>query len=178
MNYIVGMQENANYSSDAGGFARLNIKPFKSDLLSIYLQSDVLYQTVSSPIIGRYHHTWAPFYYSISFQKGCWGASYRGKIVSKQLSGSYLDAGENMSNLSVYWQKNGWRIYATDIWFLTRSRYSGYSLPTSILQSTNKTWIDDNKSMFVLGFSYDFSSGKNLKLKRKLLNKDTDTGAF
>ena len=178
MNYIVGMQENANYSSDAGGFARLNIKPFKSDLLSIYLQSDVLYQTVSSPIIGRYHHTWAPFYYSISFQKGCWGASYRGKIVSKQLSGSYLDAGENMSILSVYWQKNGWRIYATDIWFLTRSRYSGYSLPTSILQSTNKTWIDDNKSMFVLGFSYDFSSGKNLKLKRKLLNKDTDTGAF
>ena len=178
MNYIVGMQENANYSSDAGGFARLNIKPFKSDLLSIYLQSDVLYQTVSSPIIGRYHHTWAPFYYSISFQKGCWGASYRGKIVSKQLSGSYLDAGENMSNLSVYWQKNGWRIYATDIWFLTRSRYSGNSLPTSILQSTNKTWIDDNKSMLVLGFSYDFSSGKNLKLKRKLLNKDTDTGAF
>ena len=178
MNYIVGMQENANYSSDAGGFARLNIKPFKSDLLSIYLQSDVLYQTVSSPIIGRYHHTWAPFYYSISFQKGCWGASYRGKIVSKQLSGSYLDAGENMSNLSVYWQKNGWRIYAADIWFLTRSRYSGYSLPTSILQSTNKTWIDDNKSMFVLGFSYDFSSGKTLKLKRKLLNKDTDTGAF
>jgi hypothetical protein len=83
-----------------------------------------------------------------------------------------------MSNLSVYWQKNGWRIYATDVWFLTRSRYSGYSLPTSILQSTNKTWIDDNKSMFVLGFSYDFSSGKTLKLKRKLLNKDTDTGAF
>ena len=32
--------------------------------------------------------------------------------------------------------------------------------------------------MFVIGFSYDFSSGKNLKLNRKLQNKDTDTGAF
>ena len=176
--YIVGMMENANYSSDAGGFARLNINPFKNDLLTIYLQNDLVYQTVSSPIIGQYHHTYAPFYYSIRFRKGCWGASYSGKIVSKQLWGSTLDAGENLSDLTVFWQKKGWRIYATDIWFLTRSRYSSNSLPTSILQSTSKTWINDNKSMFVIGFSYDFSSGKNLKLNRKLQNKDTDTGAF
>ena len=170
--------ENANYSSDAGGFARLNIKPFKNDLLTIYLQNDVVYQTVSSPIIGQYHHTYAPFYYSIRFRKGCWGASYSGKIVSKQLWGSTLDAGENLSDLTVFWQKKGWRIYATDLWCLSRSRYSSNSLPTSILQSTSKTWINDNKSMFVIGFSYDFSSGKNLKLNRKLQNKDTDTGAF
>jgi hypothetical protein len=89
-----------------------------------------------------------------------------------------LNAGENKSHLQVFWQKNNWRIYAEDYWLFTRSRYSGNSLPTSILQSTNKTWIDDNKSMFVLGFSYDFSSGKNLKIKRKLQNKDSDTGAF
>ena len=51
-------------------------------------------------------------------------------------------------------------------------------MPTSILQSTYKTWIDDNKSMFVLGFSYDFSTGKNYKISRKLQNKDSDTGSF
>jgi hypothetical protein len=89
-----------------------------------------------------------------------------------------LNTGENRSHLQVFWQKKPLRIFARCHFFLTRARYSGNSLPTSILQSTNKTWIDDNKSMLVLGFSYDFSSGKTLKLKRKLLNKDTDTGAF
>jgi len=174
----VAMRENANYESDAGAVMRLNIKPFKNDLLKIYLQSYILYQTVSSPIIGHYHHTSLPFYYSINFRKDCWGVSYSGNVVSKKLSGSYLDAGENQSILTIFWQKKSWRIYVTDIWFLTRSRYSSYTLPTNILQSTNKTWIDDNKSMFVLGFSYDFSSGKNMKLNRKLQNKDTDTGVF
>ena len=176
--YIVGMNENANYSSDLGGSYQLTVRPFNNDVLILNMQGNVYYQTVSSPIIGHYHHTWAPLFYNISFQKGCWGAAYSGKIVSKQLSGSTLDAGENMSNLMVFWQKKGWRIYAMDFWFLTRSRYSSNSLPTSILQSAGKTWIDDNKSMFVLGFSYDFSSGKNLKLNRKLQNKDTDTGTF
>ena len=38
--------------------------------------------------------------------------------------------------------------------------------------------ICDNKSMFVLGFSYDLSTGKNLKINRKLQNKDSDTGSF
>ena len=78
----------------------------------------------------------------------------------------------------MYWQKKGWRIFAADYWLFTRSRYSGYTLPTSILQSRYKTWIDDNKSMFVLGFSYDFSSGKNLEINRKLRNKDSDKGVF
>ena len=47
-----------------------------------------------------------------------------------------------------------------------------------LLQNTYKTWIDDNKSMFVLGFSYDFSTGKSIKIDRKLRNKDSDTGSF
>ena len=176
--YIVGMNENANYSSDFGGSYMLTVKPFNSEILTLVMQGYVYYQTVSSPIIGLYHHTWAPLYFGINFRKGNWGVSYQGNIVSKRLRGSSLDAGENKSHLQVFWQKNNWRIYAEDYWLFTRSHYSGNSLPTSILQSTHKTWIDDNKSMFVLGFSYDFSSGKNLKIKRKLQNKDSDTGAF
>ena len=176
--YIVGMNENANYSSDLGGSYQFTIMPWESRVLTIFLQGYVYRQTVSSPIIGRYHHTWAPLYYGLQFRKGQWGAAYTGNIVSKRLNGSMLDAGENSSHLQVFWQKNGWRIYAADYWLFTRARYSGYTLPTSILESRYKTWIDDNRSMFVLGFSYDFSTGKNLKINRKLQNKDSDTGAF
>ena len=176
--YIVGMNENANYSSNLGGSYRLTVKPFNNEVLTLTLQGYVYYQTVSSPIIGHYHHTWAPVYYALQFRKGNWGAAYQGNIVSKQLRGPVLDAGENQAFLQVYWQKKGWRIFAADYWLFTRSRYSGYTLPTSILQSRYKTWIDDNKSMFVLGFSYDFSSGKNLEINRKLRNKDSDKGVF
>ena len=176
--YIVGTNENANYSSDLGGSYLLVVSPFKSQILTLILQGYVARQNVSSPIIGHYHHTWAPLYFALQFRKGNWGASYVGNIVSKRLNGSTLDAEENSSHLQVYWQKKNWRIFAADYWLFTRSRYSGYSMPTSILQSTYKTWIDDNKSMFILGFSYDFSTGKNLKINRKLQNKDSDTGSF
>ena len=176
--YIVGTNENASYSSELGGSYLLVISPFKSQILTLILQGYVARQNVSSPIIGHYHHTWAPLYFALQFRKGNWGASYVGNIVSKRLNGSTLDAEENSSHLQVYWQKKNWRIFAADYWLFTRSRYSGYSMPTSILQSTYKTWIDDNKSMFILGFSYDFSTGKNLKINRKLQNKDSDTGSF
>ena len=176
--YIVGTNENANYSSELGGSYLLVISPFKSQILTLTLQGYVARQNVSSPIIGHYHHTWAPLYFALQFRKGNWGASYVGNIVSKRLNGSTLDAEENSSHLQVYWQKKNWRIFAADYWLFTRSRYSGFSMPTSILQSTYKTWIDDNKSMFILGFSYDFSTGKNLKINRKLQNKDSDTGSF
>ena len=176
--YIVGTNENANYSSELGGSYLLVVSPFKSQILTLTLQGYVARQNVSSPIIGHYHHTWAPLYFALQFRKGNWGASYVGNIVSKRLNGSTLDAEENSSHLQVYWQKKNWRIFAADYWLFTRSRYSGYSMPTSILQSTYKTWIDDNKSMFILGFSYDFSTGKNLKINRKLQNKDSDTGSF
>ena len=176
--YIVGMNENANNASQVGGSYLLSVKPFNNETLTLTLQGHIYRQTVSSPIIGTYHHTWAPFYFNINYRKGCWGASYEGSIVSKMMNGPELDAGENESHLTVFWQKRGWRIYACDYWLFTRARYSGYSLPTSILQSSWKTKINDNRSMFVLGFSYDFSSGKNLQLQRKLQNKDTDTGVF
>ncbi len=178
LQYIVGTNENANYSSDLGGSYMLVISPFKSQVLTVAIRGYVSRQTVSSPIIGHYHHTWAPLYYAIQFRKGNWGASYVGNIVSKRLNGSTLDAGENKSHLQIFWQNKNWRIFAADYWIFTRSRYSGYSMPTSILQSTYKTWIDDNKSMFVLGFSYDFSTGKSIKIDRKLRNKDSDTGSF
>ena len=176
--YIVGTNENANYSSELGGSYLLVVSPFKSQILTLILQGYVARQNVSSPIIGHYHHTWAPLYFALQFRKGNWGASYVGNIVSKRLNGSTLDAEENSSHLQIYWQKKNWRIFAADYWLFTRSRYSGYSMPTSILQSTYKTWIDDNKSMFILGFSYDFSTGKNIKINRKLQNKDSDTGSF
>ena len=176
--YVVRKSENARFSSDFGGSYQFTFSPFKSKELSVMLQGYVYRQTISSPVVGRYHHVWAPLYFGVQYQKGCWGAMYQGSVVSKRLNGPVLDAGENASHLQVYWQKKGLRIYAADYWLFTRSRYSGYSLPTSILQTSYKTHIDDNRSMFVIGFSYNFSTGKKLNINRKLHNRDNDKGTF
>lgn len=176
--YLVGRSENAYFSSDVGGSYLVKLDPWQNGLLTLTLQGYVLRQTISSPIIGRYHHTWAPLNFTVNFRKGDWGASYQGGVVSKRLSGSTLDAGENSSHLKVYWQNKGWNIYVSNYWAFTRSRYSGYTLPKNILQRHYKTWIDDNRSMFVVGFGYNFSSGKSFNINRKLRNKDSDKGSF
>ncbi len=176
--YIVGMQENANYSSDFGLRCMLTLRPFGSEVLSLQVGGGGMRQTVSSPIIGHYHHTYAPLYYAISFRKGAWGASYEGLVQSKLLSGSTLDAGENRSHLMAFWQKGNWQINATCWWLFTRSKYSSASLPTNILQWNSRTWINDNASMITLGFSYKFSSGRNLNYQKKLQNADNDKGSF
>ncbi len=176
--YIVGMQENAHYSSDAGFRGTLTLRPFGNEVLSLQIQSGVMWQTVSSPIIGHYHHTCAPLYYRLDFRKGPWGASYNGLIQSKQLNGSTLDAGESQSHFTAYWQKGGWQLRATCMWMFSRSKYSSASLPTTILQENSRTWINDNASMVVLGLSYHFSTGHNLKYQKKLQNADRDNGSF
>ncbi|MBP3843333.1 MAG: hypothetical protein J6E29_06830, partial [Prevotella sp.] len=97
---------------------------------------------------------------------------------SKMLRGSTLDAGESRSHLTAFWQKGGWKIYATCLWLFTRSKYSSASLPTNILHWNSRTWINDNASMLTLGFSYNFSTGRNLNYQKKLQNADNDNGAF
>ena len=178
MTYIVGKRENANYSSDLGGTYQLSFSPFKNKVLTVTLQGNVYQQTISSPIIGRYRHVWTPLYFDVQFLKGAWGLVYQGNIVSKRLSGSTLDAGENASHLQLFWKKKYWKIYAACLWLFTTARYASSSQPTSILQRTSKRRIDDNRSMFVIGFSFDFSTGKKLNINRKLHNADTDKGTF
>ena len=176
--YIVGMQENANYSANLGLRGIFTIRPFGNEVLSLQVGTGAMRQTVSSPIIGHYHHTYAPLMYNVNFRKGAWGASYEGLVQSKMLRGSMLDAGESRSHLTAFWQKGGWKIYATCLWLFTRSKYSSASLPTNILHWNSRTWINDNASMLTLGFSYNFSTGRNLNYQKKLQNADNDNGAF
>jgi hypothetical protein len=53
------------------------------------------------------------------------------------------------------------------------------TIPKSIVQYADAVRIFDNKNMFTVGFSYNFSSGKKYNEKKKTLqNKDTDGGTF
>ena len=176
--YIVGRSENANFSSDFAFSYSFTFKPFKSELLTIGASGSVNHQTLDSPIVGRYHKTHTPFWFSITFRYGPWGAYYRGHIISHSLSGSHLSSGENESDLFAFWQKNGWRITAGCYWIGTRAQYSSYNLPTNILHTQQKNWINDNASMVILGVSWDFTTGKKFRIQRSIQNRDNDSGRF
>lgn len=177
-NYIVSTAENAKSFLLYGGFYSLSIRPFKSDLLLLKIYGMAFNQELNSPIIGKYTKWYTPMFYSVNFRKGNWGASYHGNIVSKQLDGAYLRQDENQSNLQVFYQHKNLRLIAGCYWLFSKSKYHNETLPNDILRHNSRSYINDNRSMFTLGFSWNFSTGKSLNIKRKIENKDTDKGTF
>lgn len=176
--YIVFGAKNGDYSCQYGLDYMMQLKPFGSELLVIKLSGNVLKQRNKSVYTGRYSHLYAPFYYSVNFRKGNWGVSYDGNIVSKQLFATYLFQDENESNLELSYQFRHIRLMAGCYWLFTKSRYAIRTIPNPVLSTHSNTYINDNRSMFVVGFSWELSSGKKLDGKRKIQNRDVDKGTF
>lgn len=177
-NYIVSSAENAKSFLLYGGLYSLSIRPFKNDQLLLKFYGMAFNQELNSPIIGKYTQWYTPLFYSVSFRKGDWGASYNGNIVSKQLDGAYMKQDENQSNLQVFYQHKNLRLIAGCYWLFSKSRYHNETLPNDILRHDTQSYINDNRTMLTIGFSWNFSAGKTFNVKRKLQNKDTDKGTF
>lgn len=62
---------------------------------------------------------------------------------------------------------------------MTKSKYRTVTIPESIVKYTSFNWINDNKSMIVVGLSYNLFKGKKYDEKAsKLQNADRDAGIF
>lgn len=176
--YVVSTSENGKSFVQYGGLYLLNIKPFKSEILTLKFYGTVMEQRINSALTGNYKHLYAPFFYSIDARKGIWGASFQGNIVSRQIEGSSLRQDENLSNLQVFCQYKKMRFMASCYWLMTISKYHYETLPNSILRNSCDTKIKDNKSMFTVGFSWNFSTGSRHYVDRKIHHKDIDKGTF
>jgi len=176
--YIVSTTENARELWEYGGVTNILFRPFKNNVLTVKIVAGALRDELNSQIVGHYAHWSMPMDYSIDFRKGSWGASYQGNIVSREISGAYLQATENKSKLQLFWQKKNVRCFAECLWFLTKAKYNHETIPNSVLHYDYHNHINDNKSMITLGLSWNFSKGKSHKIDRELQNKDTDKGIF
>lgn len=177
-NYIVSTVENANSFIQWGGNYSLTLLPFKNRLLQVQLSGMVINQQIDSPIIGYFSHWYVPFFYNLNVRKGNWGASYYGSIVAKQLNGSYLSQDENKAHLQLFYQGNCWRITGGCLWLFTKSKYFKETLANNVLKHSQWTSINDNRSMFTVGFSWNFSTKADVSIKRKMQNEDKDKGIF
>lgn len=176
--YVISTLENAKSMLQYGGMYLLNIKPFKNELLNFKLYGMIVEQKSNSSFIGKYKRLYAPLYYSIDVRKGDFGASYQGSLVSRQNDGSCLLQDENANNLQMYWQHRDFRLTMGCYWLFSVSKYHTKTLPNKVLQNSCNSKILDNKSMVTIGFSWNFSTGKKINIKKKIQNVDTDKGTF
>lgn len=177
--FIVLAAENGIYSNTYGATYSGTIKPFANNLFSLRFSGQVLKTDLSSTQAGSYSHLYTPLWYQLIFQYKNWTAQYQGNIVGKYLSGPYLSTNENQSNINVRYSKNNLTLFASCYWFMTKSKYRTVTIPESLVKYSSFNWINDNKSMVVIGLSYNLFKGKKYDEKAsKLQNADKDTGMF
>ena len=175
---IVSTSENALCYWQNGGYYSLTIKPLGNETLRLRMGGNVLNQRISSDIIGVHSHWYAPMWYMVDYNKGRFGASYMGGIVSRSLNGAYLSDDENSGHLQVYYQHKQIRITAGCLWLFTKSKYHSETLDNNVMNYSSDNYINDNKSMVTLGISWNLFKGKNVDVDKKLDNKDNDRGTF
>ncbi|WOC52579.1 hypothetical protein BPO_1932 [Bergeyella porcorum] len=103
---------------------------------------------------------------------------YRFNLPIYQISGAFLSLDENNNDLFVQYKKGDFSVYAGFYWLGTPSHYHNKTLEGSIVRNERISNIYNNKNMFVLGMSYDFSSGKKLQIQKKLNNSTAPAATF
>lgn len=177
-NYIALTYENATSSELLGGFVSGDVKPFGKDIFTIKVSAVVLQETLKSPIIGTVHNLYIPVSMVVGLNFKNLSLSYRQKIPSFSLEGAFLERDENASHFFARYKKGNFSITSGVYWLFTPSTYKSKSLSQSIVEYTSTTKIWDNRNMVVVGFGWNFSSGKTNTVKRNISNSDNDAVTF
>ena len=93
-------------------------------------------------------------------------------------SSTSLSTTENANHLFANYQYNNWKFTMGFYWLGMPSEYQTKPTPNSLVNLNAHTQIFNNKNMFVLGLSYDFSSGKKLQIQKKLNNYTAPAATF
>lgn len=177
--YITLTNENAKYSQEFGGELSFSLKPFGSDILKLQSYTQLMYQNINSSIVGNLSNLYFPINLAVSSQIGKWILAYQYRFTSMSVNGASLDRDENKSHVTVYYQFNdNLQFEANMLWTFMPSQYFSETLPSSLVYQRVTTKIWDNKSMILIGVSWSFRKGKGYDVRRKLQNKDYDSGRF
>ncbi|MBO4232982.1 TonB-dependent receptor [Riemerella anatipestifer] len=154
------------------------VKPFGNNLLSIKAIIAPIYQSILLSNNNELKNMrWSNIFTINSAYKN-FNLQYQFNIPTYSLKGLFLSTNENKSHLFVGYKKDSWYFSAGMYWIGMPSKYDTKTIEESLVNYTSHTEIFNNKNMFVLGLSYDFSSGKKLQMKKKLNNRPTDAVTF
>ena len=106
------------------------------------------------------------------------GIYYNFNLPIYQINGAFLSLDENQNNIFVSYKYQNFKFSTGAYWMGMPSHYHNKTFEGSIVSNERISNIYNNKNMYVIGLSYDFSSGKKLQIQKKLNNNATPASTF
>lgn len=180
-NKLIGFAEtyeNAQNSQQYGVQVSGSVKPFGTDLLTLKIVLAPSSESVKTKEGKTIKNDYIGNYFSIVSVYKNFSVNYMFNIPTYTLNGAFLSTNENNNHLFMSYKKQNFTFSTGMYWIGMPSEYKTKSLSESLVDYTSHTQIWNNKNMFVLGFSYDFSTGKKTNVDRKLQNQTAGAATF
>lgn len=153
-------------------------KPFGNNLLVVKAVITPTSEMVKTSTGALIKNDFLGNYFVLSSEYKAFSLQYQFNIPTYSLSGAFLNTNENQNNIFVSYKHKNWTFSTGMYWIGMPSEYKTKSLPESLVDYKIHTQIMNNKSMFVLGLSYDFSKGKKTEIQKKLNNDTAPAATF
>ncbi|MBN9312182.1 MAG: hypothetical protein BGO40_06580 [Chryseobacterium sp. 39-10] len=170
--------ENAKNSQQYGVQFSGSYKPFGNSLLVIKATISPASETVKTNDGTLIKNSYLGNEFILSSEYKSFSFQYEFNIPIYNLRGAFLSTNENSNHFSASYRLREWSFTTGLYWLGMPSDYKTKSLPESIVNYSRHNQIWNNKSMFVLGVSYDFSKGKKTQIDKKINNNTASAATF
>lgn len=170
--------ENAKNSQQYGVQLSGSYKPFGSSLLVLKAVISPASETVRTSKGELIKNDYIGNDFGISSEYKSFSIEYQFNIPVYTLDGAFLSTNENANHVFANYKLKNWTFGTGMYWLGMPSDYKTKSLSQSLVNYSRHNQIWNNKSMFILGLSYDFSKGKKTNLDRKLNNSTAPAATF
>lgn len=169
---------NNDYDLSLAAQTRLQLKPFKSEVLVVTLMTGFVHQKQKSDFIGTHQNNYWPLRLQCSFDYKAWGGFLYWNRQTMQLAGSYLRSDENTANMQLYWRHKQLQLSVGCLFPFEAPHYKSHTLSNNILEIRRYNEIPSQHGQIFLGLGWNIFSGKQKKLNKKIENADYDKGMF
>lgn len=170
--------DNVDYSSNYGVQFSGSIKPFGNDLLNMKVVLTPTKEKLKNKEGKELTNDYIESNFSLSSTYKNFTLYYQYNIPVYSLDGAFLNTNENNNHLFLKYKWNNFTFTTGMYWMGMPSEYKTKTLDTTYVNYKSITQIWNNQNMFVLGVSYDFSTGKNNNINRRLNNSTAPAATF
>ena len=168
---------NTSQNQYYGTFLQSQIKPLGNEILQVGLFLQPFWQRATTPE-GTQRNFSLENRFSLNLNYKKFTLSYQYVIPYYSISGIFRSLSENNNDLTISYKLKNWQFNAGVLFMGKDAHYRTETIDTSFVKYFDDRRIRDNKSMFIIGFSYNFQSGKQKEVSRKLNNKDNAAPVF
>ena len=175
-NGILSTYENSKYHEEFGFSLDGTFKPLRNDLFVFSANIAPTRETLVTDAGLRARNNYIDNNLSLTFTYKDLRVDYSFNFPIYYIDGNTMSTYENNNDIFIEYQLGSWTLKGGVFWLGMPSEYKMKSSYEGLVNQHSYTYIENNRNMFVLGVSYDFSKGKNNSVDKKL-NNDTAPAA-